>query len=93
MLGEKRLERLKKNEQISQQSFVGSPSQTECFNYIRFLQTYNHTHLYTCGTYAFQPKCTFVVSQCACVCIWVCVWGELGGFSGQSSKAALTSVK
>lgn len=49
------------------------PSQTECFNYIRFLQTYNHTHLYTCGTYAFQPKCTLVVSRHSRVCVWVCV--------------------
>lgn len=48
-----------------------SPSQTECFNYIRFLQTYNHTHLYTCGTYAFQPKCTFVVSRRSCVRVCV----------------------
>ena len=39
-----------------------SLSQTECFNYIRFLQSYNHTHLYTCGTFAFQPKCTYIVS-------------------------------
>uniref|UniRef100_A0A671Q6B2 Semaphorin-4C-like n=1 Tax=Sinocyclocheilus anshuiensis TaxID=1608454 RepID=A0A671Q6B2_9TELE len=40
---------------------LSSPSlQTECFNYIRFLQSYNHTHLYTCGTYAFQPKCTYI---------------------------------
>ncbi|XP_030647333.1 semaphorin-4C [Chanos chanos] len=38
----------------------GKNNQTECFNYIRFLQTYNHTHLYTCGTYAFQPKCTYI---------------------------------
>ncbi|KAF6726404.1 Semaphorin-4C [Oryzias melastigma] len=38
----------------------GKNNQTECFNYIRFLQSYNHTHLYTCGTYAFQPKCTYV---------------------------------
>ncbi|XP_053725829.1 semaphorin-4C [Synchiropus splendidus] len=38
----------------------GKSNQTECFNYIRFLQSYNHTHLYTCGTYAFQPKCTYV---------------------------------
>uniref|UniRef100_A0AAQ5YSH6 Sema domain-containing protein n=1 Tax=Amphiprion ocellaris TaxID=80972 RepID=A0AAQ5YSH6_AMPOC len=37
----------------------GKNNQTECFNYIRFLQSYNHTHLYTCGTYAFQPKCTY----------------------------------
>ncbi|XP_064826834.1 semaphorin-4C-like [Oncorhynchus masou masou] len=38
----------------------GKNNQTECFNYIRFLQSYNHTHLYTCGTYAFQPKCTYI---------------------------------
>ncbi|KAJ3604410.1 hypothetical protein NHX12_029151, partial [Muraenolepis orangiensis] len=38
----------------------GKNNQTECFNYIRFLQSYNHTHLYTCGTYAYQPKCTYV---------------------------------
>ncbi|KAG5840462.1 hypothetical protein ANANG_G00189070 [Anguilla anguilla] len=38
----------------------GKNNQTECFNYIRFLQTYNHTHLYTCGTYAFQPTCTYI---------------------------------
>lgn len=52
--------------------------QTECFNYIRFLQSYNHTHLYTCGTYAFQPKCTYVVSLCLRVCVCPCVvsyWG------------------
>ena len=36
--------------------------QTECFNFIRFLQPYNTSHLYVCGTYAFQPKCTYIVS-------------------------------
>ncbi|XP_015197371.2 semaphorin-4C isoform X2 [Lepisosteus oculatus] len=40
----------------------GKNNQTECFNYIRFLQSYNRTHLYTCGTYAFQPKCTYIDS-------------------------------
>ncbi|KPP68862.1 semaphorin-4C-like [Scleropages formosus] len=48
----------KKKECVSK----GKNNQTECFNYIRFLQSYNHTHLYTCGTYAFQPKCTYIVS-------------------------------
>uniref|UniRef100_A0A3Q3WVZ6 Semaphorin-4C n=1 Tax=Mola mola TaxID=94237 RepID=A0A3Q3WVZ6_MOLML len=38
----------------------GKNNQTECFNYIRFLQSYNYTQLYICGTYAFQPKCTYV---------------------------------
>lgn len=38
------------------------PPQTDCFNYVRFLQSYNSSHLYACGTYAFQPKCTYIVS-------------------------------
>ncbi|KAM8973400.1 semaphorin-4C isoform 2-T2 [Pelodytes ibericus] len=38
----------------------GKSNQTECFNYIRFLQEYNQTHLITCGTYAFQPKCAYI---------------------------------
>ncbi|KAM4747708.1 semaphorin-4C [Rhinophrynus dorsalis] len=38
----------------------GKNNQTECFNYIRFLQEYNETHLITCGTYAFQPKCAYI---------------------------------
>ncbi|KAI1901082.1 hypothetical protein AGOR_G00056470 [Albula goreensis] len=46
----------KKRECVSK----GKNNQTECFNYIRFLQSYNHTHLYTCGTYAFQPKCAYI---------------------------------
>ncbi|XP_028653448.2 semaphorin-4C [Erpetoichthys calabaricus] len=38
----------------------GKNNQSECFNYIRFLQRYNETHMYTCGTYAFQPKCSYI---------------------------------
>ncbi|XP_032084879.1 semaphorin-4C [Thamnophis elegans] len=38
----------------------GRSNQTECFNYIRFLQIYNSSHMYTCGTYAFQPKCGYI---------------------------------
>lgn len=38
----------------------GKNNQTDCFNYIRFLQPYNVSHLYTCGTYAFQPKCAYI---------------------------------
>uniref|UniRef100_A0A2K5CD89 Semaphorin-4C n=1 Tax=Aotus nancymaae TaxID=37293 RepID=A0A2K5CD89_AOTNA len=38
----------------------GKNNQTECFNFIRFLQPYNASHLYVCGTYAFQPKCTYI---------------------------------
>uniref|UniRef100_A0A493SST8 Semaphorin 4C n=1 Tax=Anas platyrhynchos platyrhynchos TaxID=8840 RepID=A0A493SST8_ANAPP len=39
----------------------GKNNQTDCFNYVRFLQSYNSSHLYACGTYAFQPKCTYIV--------------------------------
>lgn len=38
------------------------PSQTECFNFIRVLVALNQTHLYVCGTYAFSPACTYIVS-------------------------------
>uniref|UniRef100_UPI00398ECE1A semaphorin-4C isoform X2 n=1 Tax=Pristiophorus japonicus TaxID=55135 RepID=UPI00398ECE1A len=38
----------------------GKNNQTDCFNYIRFLQNFNSTHLYACGTYAFQPRCTYI---------------------------------
>ncbi|XP_072565072.1 semaphorin-4C [Paramormyrops kingsleyae] len=49
----------KKRECVSK----GKSNQTECFNYIRFLQSYNQTHLYSCGTYAFQPKCTYINTE------------------------------
>lgn len=35
--------------------------QTECYNHIRFLQRYNETHLYVCGTNAFRPLCAYIV--------------------------------
>nr|XP_033806150.1 semaphorin-4C isoform X2 [Geotrypetes seraphini] len=38
----------------------GKNNKTECSNYIRFLQNYNSSHMYTCGTYAFQPKCSYI---------------------------------
>lgn len=38
------------------------PPQTECFNFIRVLVALNQTHLYVCGTYAFSPACTYIVS-------------------------------
>lgn len=37
--------------------------QTECFNHIRFLQRFNSTHLYMCGTHAFSPLCAYIVCQ------------------------------
>ncbi|XP_019720692.1 semaphorin-4G [Hippocampus comes] len=41
----------------------GRDNKTECFNHIRFLQRYNETHLYACGTNAFRPLCAFVDSE------------------------------
>uniref|UniRef100_A0A665WD61 Sema domain-containing protein n=1 Tax=Echeneis naucrates TaxID=173247 RepID=A0A665WD61_ECHNA len=37
-----------------------SPQTTECYNHIRFLQRYNETHLYVCGTNAFRPLCAYI---------------------------------
>uniref|UniRef100_A0A8C0IZD4 Semaphorin 4A n=1 Tax=Chelonoidis abingdonii TaxID=106734 RepID=A0A8C0IZD4_CHEAB len=36
---------------------------TECFNFIRVLVPVNQTRLYTCGTYAFSPTCSYIVRQ------------------------------
>ncbi|XP_077360002.1 semaphorin-4G [Festucalex cinctus] len=41
----------------------GRDNKTECFNHIRFLQRYNETHLYACGTNAFRPLCAYVDSE------------------------------
>ncbi|XP_077595122.1 semaphorin-4G [Stigmatopora nigra] len=41
----------------------GRNNKTECFNHIRFLQRYNETHLYTCGTNAFRPLCGYIDSE------------------------------
>uniref|UniRef100_A0A7N6BNS6 Sema domain-containing protein n=1 Tax=Anabas testudineus TaxID=64144 RepID=A0A7N6BNS6_ANATE len=37
--------------------------QTECYNHIRFLQRYNETHLYVCGTNAFKPICAYIDAE------------------------------
>ncbi|KAI3363223.1 hypothetical protein L3Q82_011857 [Scortum barcoo] len=39
---------------------VSSALTTECFNHIRFLQRFNSTHLYMCGTHAFRPLCAYI---------------------------------
>uniref|UniRef100_A0AAX7U715 Semaphorin 4G n=1 Tax=Astatotilapia calliptera TaxID=8154 RepID=A0AAX7U715_ASTCA len=36
---------------------------TECYNHIRFLQRYNETHLYVCGTNAFRPLCAYIDAE------------------------------
>lgn len=53
-------------EAVSKEAWCSQPSssipQTECFNHVRFLQRLNATHLYACGTHAFQPLCAAIVS-------------------------------
>lgn len=34
----------------------------DCPNFIRVLQFLNSTHMYACGTFAFSPRCTYIVS-------------------------------
>uniref|UniRef100_H3BXG2 Semaphorin 4G n=1 Tax=Tetraodon nigroviridis TaxID=99883 RepID=H3BXG2_TETNG len=41
----------------------GRDNQTECYNHIRFLQRYNESHLYTCGTNAFRPLCAYIDAE------------------------------
>ncbi|KAM5200881.1 semaphorin-4A isoform 1-T1 [Hipposideros larvatus] len=38
-------------------------NETQCFNFIRVLVSFNATHLYACGTFAFSPVCTFIELQ------------------------------
>uniref|UniRef100_A0A671NLV5 Semaphorin-4G-like n=1 Tax=Sinocyclocheilus anshuiensis TaxID=1608454 RepID=A0A671NLV5_9TELE len=38
----------------------GKDNKTECYNHIQFLQRFNSTHLYTCGTHAFSPLCAYI---------------------------------
>ncbi|XP_067417381.1 semaphorin-3F isoform X2 [Emydura macquarii macquarii] len=38
----------------------GKNSNGECGNFIRLIQPWNRTHLYVCGTGAYNPVCTFV---------------------------------
>ncbi|XP_077173963.1 semaphorin-4B [Paroedura picta] len=40
--------------------FKGKDPQRDCHNYIKILLQLNDTHLYTCGTSAFSPTCTYV---------------------------------
>lgn len=35
-------------------------AQGECGNFVRLIQPWNRTHLYVCGTGAYNPMCTYV---------------------------------
>uniref|UniRef100_A0A8C7N2T4 Semaphorin 4G n=1 Tax=Oncorhynchus kisutch TaxID=8019 RepID=A0A8C7N2T4_ONCKI len=47
-------------EQKQQCLSKGKDDKTECYNHIRFLQRFNSTHLYMCGTHAFEPLCAYI---------------------------------
>ncbi|KAE8611853.1 hypothetical protein XENTR_v10012619 [Xenopus tropicalis] len=38
----------------------GKDSNGECGNFIRLIQPWNRTHLYVCGTGAYNPVCTYI---------------------------------
>lgn len=44
-------------------AFKKKDNETQCFNFIRVLVSFNATHLYACGTFAFSPACTFIGLQ------------------------------
>nr|XP_019944400.1 PREDICTED: semaphorin-3A-like [Paralichthys olivaceus] len=42
---------------------AGKDPELECANFLRVLQHFNQTHLYICGTGAFNPRCAFVATS------------------------------
>lgn len=47
-------------ERIQECLMAGKDPSLECANFLRVLQPYNSSHLYVCGTGAFNPRCTFL---------------------------------
>ncbi|XP_015203676.1 semaphorin-3D isoform X2 [Lepisosteus oculatus] len=47
-------------EHIEHCKLAGKNAETECSNHVRLLQPFNKTHVYTCGTGAFHPLCTYI---------------------------------
>ncbi|XP_020768128.2 semaphorin-4A [Odocoileus virginianus] len=47
----------------SECAFKRKSNESQCFNFIRVLVSFNATHLYACGTFAFSPACTFIELQ------------------------------
>lgn len=61
---------------------------------MRFLQRLNATHLYACGTHAFQPLCAAIVSMPAPALITVPDpdWSDLGPLPVLGTTALLTVI-
>ncbi|XP_077307660.1 semaphorin-3F isoform X3 [Lithobates pipiens] len=49
-----------KQQRIEECVLAGKDSTKECGNFIRLIQPWNRTHLYTCGTGAYNPVCTYI---------------------------------
>ncbi|XP_061473888.1 semaphorin-3D-like [Rhineura floridana] len=47
-------------EQMEHCRLAGKNPETECANFIRFLQHFNSTHVFACGTGSYQPMCAFI---------------------------------
>ncbi|XP_030640157.1 sema domain, immunoglobulin domain (Ig), short basic domain, secreted, (semaphorin) 3H [Chanos chanos] len=47
-------------ERVQECLMAGKDPELECANFLRVLEPYNHTHLYICGTGAFNPRCAFI---------------------------------
>ncbi|XP_012669026.1 semaphorin-4B [Otolemur garnettii] len=47
-------------ERKQQCSFKGKDPQRDCQNYVKILLPLNSSHLFTCGTAAFSPVCTYI---------------------------------
>ncbi|XP_035769082.1 semaphorin-4D [Neolamprologus brichardi] len=50
------------HEDLEQCSMKGK-KMADCPNFIRVLQFLNTSHIYACGTFAFSPRCTYVVRR------------------------------
>ncbi|XP_016331350.1 semaphorin-3ab-like [Sinocyclocheilus anshuiensis] len=47
-------------DQIQNCIMAGKNLQMDCANFLRVLELYNQTHLYACGTGAFNPRCAYI---------------------------------
>ncbi|XP_021564204.1 semaphorin-4B [Carlito syrichta] len=44
-------------------TFKGRDPQRDCQNYVKILLPLNSSHLFTCGTAAFSPQCTYIIVE------------------------------
>ncbi|KAG8535255.1 hypothetical protein GDO81_029008, partial [Engystomops pustulosus] len=49
-----------KQQRIDECVLSGKDMNGECGNFIRLIQPWNRTHLYACGTGAYNPVCTYI---------------------------------